>query len=514
MPHSILLGRRARCSAQLVIVGTLALAISACQDVAAPVDSVMDPEDAAPMSSQSSATAIPDQYIVIFNQDVGDVEARANALEKAHGASRQFTYNAAFKGFSARMSAQAAEAIMNDPNVLSVEADQTVSLAGTQTGAPWGLDRIDQPTLPTDGVFNYPNTGAGVNVYILDSGIRRTHSQFSGRVVPAYSVFNDGYGPDGCTAHGTHVAGIVGGSTWGVAKGATLHSVRVTDCVGSVSTSSLIAGVDWVTANRVRPAVANMSLSSIASSALNLAVTNSINSGVTYVVSAGNTNSSACNYSPANLPQAIAVGAIAGLDARANFSNFGPCVDLYAPGYNIYSATNTDDSAYLLLSGTSQASGFAAGVAALYLASNPTASPADVAQAMISGATSGVVTGLTSDTPNRLLRVIGSSSGTGGTGGTTTPPPAGNTAPTASMTATCQKGTCSFDGSSSRDDAGVVAYTWDFGDGTTATSTAALVKHTYSAKGSYSMTVKLTVADVAGLTGSTQKSLSIRNNGK
>ena len=512
MPHSTPVGRHTRGTACLTMIGALALA--ACQDVAAPVSDADAIVSDAPSLSTQSANAIPDEYIVVFKEDVGDVATRTNEIAKAHGANVRLTYGAALKGFSARMSPQAAEAIMNNPNVLTVESDQTVYVDGTQTGAPWGLDRIDQAALPTDGVFNYPNTGAGVNVYILDSGIRRTHTQFGGRVVPAYSVFNDGYGPDGCTAHGTHVAGVVGGSTWGVAKGATLHSVRVTDCAGTVSTSSLIAGVDWVTSNRVRPAVANMSLSSIASSALNLAVTNSINSGVTYVVSAGNTNSSACNYSPANLPQAIAVGAIAGLDARANFSNFGPCVDLYAPGYNIYSATNTDDSAYLLLSGTSQASGFAAGVAALYLASNPTASPAEVAQAMTSSATSGVVTGLTSDTPNRLLRVIGSSSGTGGTGGTTTPPPTVNTAPTASMTATCQKGTCSFDGSSSRDDAGVVAYTWDFGDGTTATSTAALVKHTYSAKGSYSMTVKLTVADVAGLTGSTQKSLSIRNNGK
>jgi hypothetical protein len=487
-----------------------ALALTACQDVAAPVseDNTMVAE--APLLSTQSANAIPDEYIVVFKEDVADANGRANALAQEHGASVRFTYAAAFKGFAARMSPQAAEAIMNNPNVLSVESDQTVSLAGIQTGAPWGLDRIDQASLPADGVYNYPNTGAGVNVYILDSGIRRTHTQFTGRVVPAYSVFNDGYGPDGCTAHGTHVAGIVGGTTWGVAKGATLHSVRVTDCAGTVTTSSLIAGVDWVTANRARPAVANMSLSSIASSALNLAVTNSINSGVTYVVSSGNTNSDACNYSPANLSQAIAVGAIAGLDARANFSNFGPCVDLYAPGYNIYSATNTGDSAYLLLSGTSQASAFVAGAAAMYLASNPTASPAEVSQALTSGATSGVVTGLTSDTPNRLLRVIGSSSG----GGTTTPPPAGNTAPTASISANCQKATCSFDGSASRDDAGVVRYTWEFGDGTTATSTTALVKHTYSAKGSYSVTVKLTVADAAGLTGSSQRSLSIRNNGK
>jgi subtilisin family serine protease len=513
MPYSIPVGRHTSRSAWLTAAASVALTLIACQDAAAPISSAVGSESAeTSQNPQTAATAIADEYIVIFNTDVGDVDASALALEKAHGASRKFTYKSAFKGFSAHMSADAAAAMMNDPRVLSVELDQVVSLAGTQTGAPWGLDRIDQAGLTGDGLFIYPNTGAGVNVYILDSGIRRTHTQFGGRVVPAYSVLNDGYSPDGCYTHGTHVAGVVGGSTWGVAKGATLHSVRVTDCAGLVTTSNLIAGVEWVTANRVRPAVANMSLSSIASSALNLAVTNSINSGVTYVVSGGNANGDACNYSPANLPAAIAVGAIGGLDARANYSNLGPCIDIYAPGTQIYSATNTDDSSYALDSGTSQASAFVAGAAALYLASNPTASPADVTQALLSGATAGVVSGLTADTPNRLLRVVG------GSGGSTPPPPPppppGNTAPTAGITSSCQKATCSLDGSSSRDDAGVVSYSWNFGDGTTATSTTPLIKHSYTTKGSYSVTVTLTVTDAAGLTGSAQKTLNIRNNGR
>jgi hypothetical protein len=489
------------------------LSLVACQDLAAPISNAADTDVASTAQTpQSAGTSIEGNYIVVLNPNVADVDASASALEKANGASHKFTYRAAFKGFSAQMSADAAAAMMSDPRVLSVEADQAVTLAGTQTGAPWGLDRIDQASLPTDGLFNYPNTGAGVNVYILDSGIRHTHTQFGGRVVQDYTVVNDGYGADGCFNHGTHVAGVVGGSTWGVAKGATLHSVRVTDCAGLVTTSNLIAGVEWVTANRTLPAVANMSLSSIASSALNLAVTNSINSGVTYVVSAGNANADACNYSPANLPAAIAVGAIGGLVARGVYSNYGPCVDLFAPGTQIYSANNIDDTSYFLDTGTSQASAFVAGAAAIYLASNPGASPAEVSQALLSGATSGVVTGLTSDTPNRLLRVVGGSSSTSG-GGTTTPPTT-NTAPTASITSSCQKAVCSLDGSASRDDAGVVSYSWNFGDGTSLTTTTPMVKHTYAAKGSYSMTVTLTVADAAGLTGSTQKTLNIRNNGK
>jgi len=278
---------------------------------------------------------IRDEYIVVFDETVANVHGRAAQLATIAGAKVKYEYSTAVRGFSAHMSAQAAAALEDHPGVAFVEQDQEISAADTQIGATWGLDRIDQSSLPLDNSYSYSATGSGVHVYIIDTGIRTTHSQFGGRASGDYSAIADGYGATGCHWHGTHVAGTVGGATVGVAKSVRLHSVRVLDCNGSGTTAGVIAGIDWVASNRTLPAVANMSVSGGFSQALNDAVQRATDAGVVFAVAAGNSAADACNYSPASAPNAITVGATTNTDAMASYSDWGSCVDLFAPGSGI-----------------------------------------------------------------------------------------------------------------------------------------------------------------------------------
>jgi serine protease len=445
---------------------------------------------------QTPERAIPNQYIVVLDDlRVGRAEVRTltDDLVRQHGGVVLRRFEQALRGFSVRMSATAAAALARSPGVRYVEQDSVREIVATQTGATWGLDRIDQRALPLNGTYIYDTNASGVDVYIIDTGIRSTHTQFGLRVsTVGFTSISDGNGTNDCNGHGTHVAGTVGGAAYGVAKGVTLHAVRVLGCNGSGSTSGVIAGIEWVTVNHLKPAVANMSLGGGASTALDDAVRNSIAAGVTYAIAAGNSNANACNSSPARVTQALTVGSSTNADARSSFSNFGTCVDLFAPGSSITSAWNTSDSATNTISGTSMATPHVAGVAALYLASNPTATPRTVHAAVVNNATQNRLTGVGTGSPNRLLY---SRFGT---------PPV-DAPPSASFTFSCTLLTCTFDGSASTDDNGVSRYTWNFGDGQTGSGAA--VSHTYASGGTF--TVVLTVTDTANQTDSESRSVTV-----
>ncbi|HSK74252.1 MAG TPA: S8 family peptidase, partial [Pyrinomonadaceae bacterium] len=310
----------------------------------------------------------------------------------------------AVKGFSVEMSAEEAEILSRDERVKYIEEDAEIFASNTQPGAPWGLDRIDQRTVSLDGNYNFTSMGSGVHVYVIDSGIRPTHNEFGGRVVLSYDAVKDGQNGNDCYGHGTHVAGIIGSNTFGVAKNSMLHAVRVLNCSGGGSSSNLIAAIDWITAHHAKPAVVNISLTmGGVSTTLDSAIKKSIAAGVTYVIAAGNHSQDACNYSPARTPEAITVGATNSLDQRAGFSNFGSCVDIFAPGTSIVSTWLSSDTAIATGSGTSMASPHAAGVAALYLENNPSALPSDVGTAMFQAATPNLIWDAGTGSPNLLL---------------------------------------------------------------------------------------------------------------
>ena len=360
------------------------------------------------------APAVPERYIVVVASEPAVGNARAATalraviedVESQAGVTVTQRYEAALSGFVAEMSSKDAAALATDSRVESVEPDLPVSVLATQSGAPWGLDRIDQRA-GTNGSYAYSTTASNVTAYIIDTGILTAHQDFGGRATNGFDAFG-GNGQD-CDGHGTHVAGTVGGSTYGVAKGVKLVGVRVLNCSGSGSTSGVIAGVDWVTANASGPSVANMSLGGGASSALDTAVRNSVASGVTYAVAAGNENQNACNVSPAREAQALTVGATGQTDGRASFSNYGSCVDLFAPGVGIRSAWYTSPTATASLNGTSMASPHVAGAAALYLADNPGASASQVSSAILDATTKGVVTGSQTANNDLLYSVFASS---------------------------------------------------------------------------------------------------------
>jgi subtilisin family serine protease len=382
-----------------------AVGLGGCRDAFSP--SAPTDEHAPGFSGRAQpGEPIPGRYIVVFRGDVQGTESVAKALAGKHRGKLNHTYKAALKGMAIELSDSAAAALRQEPEVEYVEQDQMAHVIAepiVQPGATIGLDRIDQRLLPLSGTYSYAADGTGVRIYIIDTGIYFGHDEFEGRALTGIDAVTSGGSAADCHGHGTHVAGTVGGAIYGVAKKVQLYAVRVLDCGGSGTYSQVIAGIDWVTGNRVLPAVANMSLGGGYSAALNQAVTNSIAAGVTYVVAAGNSETDACYYSPSSTPNALTVAATDQYDAFAYFSNNGSCVDIDAPGMGITSAWIGSPSATNTISGTSMASPHVAGAAALYLSVNPNATAGQVAVALTTNATEGVLTSVPAGTVNRLL---------------------------------------------------------------------------------------------------------------
>ncbi|WP_275587207.1 S8 family serine peptidase [Micromonospora terminaliae] len=356
-----------------------------------------------------TAGAVPDRYIVVLadgKATPAEVRADASALADKHGGSVRRVFSKALRGYSATMNRRQAEMLAADPDVAYVQQVQRWSATGSQSGTPsWGLDRIDQTSAKANGVYTYPATGAGVTAYVIDTGIDIAHQDFGGRASNGYDAVDQDNVAQDCDGHGTHVAGTIGGTKYGVAKQVDLVAVRVLDCEGSGTSEQVLAGIDWVTANAVKPAVANMSLGFGATDqAVNDAVTRSIASGVTYAVAAGNSMQDACGVSPANVPAAITVGATDQVDLRAWFSNYGRCLDTFAPGTGIVSAKMGTTDGSVAMNGTSMASPHVAGAAALLLEAHPTWSPQQVRDSIVTTGVGGAVHD-TMGSIDRLLHV-------------------------------------------------------------------------------------------------------------
>ncbi|MER6540624.1 S8 family peptidase [Streptomyces sp900105755] len=396
-------------SPRLRLVGGLTAVVTAAVLSAATLPAHAVPEGT--VVGAGRAGSVGGSYLVTLKEGIKGASAAGRDVAARYGAKISHTYGTVLNGYAVEASAAQAGRLAADSRVASVVQDSRVRLTRAQRNVQrnppsWGLDRVDQAGLPLNRSYTSPGSaGAGVTVYVIDTGVRITHTDFGGRASYGWDfVGNDGSAGDG-NGHGTHVAGIIAGAGYGVAKKARVVSVRVLDDTGAGTTAQVIAGVDWVTAHARRPAVANLSLGGFHSAQLDTAVRNSIRAGVTYTVAAGNGDVPAARYSPADVPQALTVGATDRTDARAGFSDYGLAVDLFAPGVAITSDSNASDTARATYSGTSMAAPHVAGAAALFLAGHRGATPAQVAAALIAGAASGKVSDAGRGSPNRLLRV-------------------------------------------------------------------------------------------------------------
>jgi subtilisin family serine protease len=459
----------ARGAAVNVLAAVAAPFISGCSDPGSSLGPRLGSLRPAVSSAEKAAApfgdSIPGAYIVTFRDTVQDVPGLAARLVQASGGTHRYTYSAALRGFAARLPAPALEALRRNPRVAYVEPDRTLHESDVQPGPTWGLDRIDQRALPLDKAYTFGSAGAGVTAYILDGGIRFSHRDFEGRAVRGVDLIGDGMDGGDCRGHGTHVAATVGGRTWGVAKKVALVSVRVMDCNGAGTVSGAIAGLDWVARNRRLPAVANLSIGSVVDESFNAAVRGLIASGVQVSIAAGNSDADACTFSPSSTSEAVVVGAAGDAwdNKRRIYSNWGGCVDLFAPGSGVVSASHLDDTLQTTRSGTSMAAPHAAGVMALWLSDDPSLSPAQLHQLIVTTATQDVVTDAKGPNAHLLYAVRAA-----------VPPPApAPTPPTAEFTAACTRLACTFDATSSTPgSAGIARYDWVYGDGAVGAGTS------------------------------------------
>jgi serine protease len=434
------------------------------------------------------------------------LRAQSDILATLVGGDVTYVYGTVLKGFALRMPASAAPILRALPGVKSVRKDKVFTADDTQPNPVYGLDRIDQPSLPLDGSYTYPGqAGQGAHVYIIDTGLNADHVEFTGRVgtsrnfvAPLLFGSTDPNDWDDCNGHGTHVASTAAGTTWGVAKKATVHAVRVLDCQGSGSSSSIIAGMNWVAANGQQPAVANMSLGTVTGRATDIenAAKNLVNANVALAVAAGNDSKDACTTSPAAEPTVLTVGATTNTDARASYSNFGTCLDLFAPGSDVVAANYSNNTGSQSLSGTSMASPHVAGGLALVRAANPGRSSTQAQADVVALTAAGKVGNPGTGSVNKILQVPA---------GGSTPPPPSDAAPVAAFTSSCTALACSFNASGSSDDKGIASYAWTFGDG--ATGSGVNASRTYAAAGTYSVT--LTVTDTVGQTATKTASVTV-----
>ena len=459
---------------------------------------------AAAMSAAPAQAA--ERYIVTLKPGASPTRAADSA--RAQGAKVGHVYRHALRGYSATLSDALVRRLRDGSAVAAIVRDTPLRFTATQSAPPsYGIDRVDQRSLPLSGTYTYDATGAGVDAYVIDTGIRRSHQDFGGRAVTGVDLIDGGESTD-CYGHGTHVAGTIGGASYGVAKGVRLVDVRIGACTNSLNTSTAIAGIDWVTGNHQagQPAVANMSFGGGTNAAMDTAVRNLVADGVVAAIAAGNGNvlgmaQDACSSSPPRVAEALTVSSVDSTDTKVGYANYGTCVDIFAPGYNIVSASYQSDTGSATMGGTSMAAPHVAGAVAMYLQANPSSTPAQVAAGLTSNATSGAVKSPGSGTPNRLLY-----NGFISAGGT---PPPGNAAPAASFTSSCSGLSCTFTDTSTDSDGTIASRAWNFGDGST--STVANPAKTYATAGTY--TVTLTVTDDKGASSATTRSVTVSGGG-